>query len=54
MTKAEVENDVIRELEKLENEFQDMDDREYDEEEDEDEADFEVYNEDGEFTMIVT
>ena len=34
MTKAEVESDVIAELEKLENEFQDMDQEQYDEDTD--------------------
>ena len=44
MTKAEVESDVIAELEKLENEFQDMDQEQYD-----DDTDFqrEVYEDDG-------
>ena len=43
MTKAEVESDVIAELEKLENEFQDMDQEHYD-----DDTDFqrEVYEDD--------
>lgn len=34
MTKTEVESDVIAELEKLENEFQDMDQEQYDEDTD--------------------